>query len=72
MVTVSFHVPTRIETMLISGRVCRYVVLEFDKNEVLIDALGGDLSSPTWMYRADLYVHEGSATLFHSLNLRPS
>ncbi|GAA5862312.1 hypothetical protein JCM8547_007598 [Rhodosporidiobolus lusitaniae] len=29
-----------------------YVVLEFDKNEVLIDALGGDLSSPTWMFRA--------------------
>ena len=23
-----------------------YVVLEFDKNEVLIDALGGDLASP--------------------------
>ncbi|GAA5873701.1 hypothetical protein JCM5296_000051 [Sporobolomyces johnsonii] len=29
-----------------------YVVLEFDKNEVLIDALGGELSSPTWMFRA--------------------
>ncbi|GAA6014338.1 hypothetical protein JCM10207_005424 [Rhodosporidiobolus poonsookiae] len=29
-----------------------YVVLEFDKNEVLIDSLGGDLSSPTWMFRA--------------------
>jgi len=34
----------------------RYVVLEFDKNEVLIDALGGDLASPTWMFRAHLYV----------------
>jgi len=33
-----------------------YVVLEFDKNEILIDALGGDLSSPVWNYRADLYV----------------
>ena len=31
-----------------------YVVLEFDKNEVLIDAMGGDLSSPVWNYRADL------------------
>lgn len=29
-----------------------YVVLEFDKNEVLIDALGGDLSAPVWMYSA--------------------
>lgn len=32
----------------------RYVVLEFDKNEVLVDAMGGDLSAPVWMYRADL------------------
>jgi serum/glucocorticoid-regulated kinase 2 len=31
-----------------------YVVLEFDKNEILIDAMGGDLSSPVWNYRADL------------------
>lgn len=31
-----------------------YVVLEFDKNEVLIDALGGDLSNPVWNFRADL------------------
>lgn len=29
-----------------------YVVLEFDKNEVLVDALGGDLTSPVWMYSA--------------------
>ncbi|KAK8847445.1 hypothetical protein IAR55_005303 [Kwoniella newhampshirensis] len=29
-----------------------YVVLEFDKNEVLVDALGGDLASPVWMYSA--------------------
>ena len=33
-----------------------YFVLEFDKNEILIDAMGGDLSSPVWNYRADLYV----------------
>lgn len=33
-----------------------YVVLAFDKNEVLIDALGGDLSSPTWMFPARLCV----------------
>lgn len=31
-----------------------YVVLEFDKNEILIDALGGDLASPVWNFRADL------------------
>jgi serum/glucocorticoid-regulated kinase 2 len=31
-----------------------YVVLEFDKNEVLIDAIGGDLANPVWNYRADL------------------
>jgi serum/glucocorticoid-regulated kinase 2 len=31
-----------------------YVVLEFDKNEVLIDALGGDLANPVWNFRADL------------------
>lgn len=29
-----------------------YVVLEFDKNEVLVDALGGDLNNPVWMYSA--------------------
>lgn len=29
-----------------------YVVLEFDKNEVLVDAVGGDLANPVWMYSA--------------------
>ncbi|GJJ68187.1 serum/glucocorticoid-regulated kinase 2 [Entomortierella parvispora] len=29
-----------------------YAVLEFDKNEVLIDALGGEVSNPLWQYRA--------------------
>lgn len=33
-----------------------YVVLEFDKNEILIDALGGDLANPVWNYRANLWV----------------
>lgn len=27
-------------------------MLEFDKNEVLVDALGGDLANPVWMYSA--------------------
>ncbi len=31
-----------------------YVVLAFDKNEILIDAIGGDLGNPVWNYRADL------------------
>lgn len=29
-----------------------YVVLEFDKNEVLVDAIGGDLNNPVWFYTA--------------------
>jgi hypothetical protein len=33
-----------------------YVVLEFDKNEILIDGMGGDLTNPLWNYRADLCV----------------
>ena len=33
-----------------------YIVLEFDKNEVLVDALGGELDSPVWHYRARLCV----------------
>ncbi|KAL1679493.1 kinase-like domain-containing protein [Schizophyllum commune] len=37
-----------------------YVVLEFDKNEILIDAMGGDLSSPVWNYRADFDVSRTS------------
>lgn len=40
-----------------------YVVLEFDKNEILIDAFGGDISSPVWNYRADLYVKASSLAL---------
>lgn len=31
-----------------------YVVLEFDKNEILIDALGGDTACPVYNYRANL------------------
>ncbi|KAG9297771.1 hypothetical protein G9A89_011286 [Geosiphon pyriformis] len=37
-----------------------YVVLEFDKNEVLIDALGGEVHSPTWRYRAHFDVSRES------------
>ncbi|EKM75000.1 hypothetical protein AGABI1DRAFT_116625 [Agaricus bisporus var. burnettii JB137-S8] len=37
-----------------------YVVLEFDKNEILIDALGGDLSNPVWNYRAPFDVSRTS------------
>ncbi|KAJ7878849.1 hypothetical protein B0H14DRAFT_1630478 [Mycena olivaceomarginata] len=37
-----------------------YVVLEFDKNEILIDALDGDLSTPVWNYRAHFDVSRTS------------
>ncbi|KAJ7489440.1 kinase-like domain-containing protein [Mycena latifolia] len=37
-----------------------YVVLEFDKNEILIDAMDGDLSSPVWNYRAHFDVSRTS------------
>lgn len=37
-----------------------YLVLEFDKNEVLIDALGGDVSAPVWMYKANFDVSRNS------------
>ncbi|TFY78076.1 hypothetical protein EWM64_g5935 [Hericium alpestre] len=37
-----------------------YVVLEFDKNEILIDALGGDMANPVWNYRADFDVSRTS------------
>ncbi|KAG0365124.1 AGC protein kinase Gad8 [Gamsiella multidivaricata] len=37
-----------------------YAVLEFDKNEVLIDALGGEVSNPLWQYRAHFDVSRES------------
>lgn len=33
-----------------------YIVLEFDKNEILIDSLGGTIQEPVWMFQAHLYV----------------
>jgi len=37
-----------------------YVVLEFDKNEVLIDALGGEIAAPVWMYQTNFDVSRTS------------
>ncbi|CAE6532591.1 unnamed protein product [Rhizoctonia solani] len=37
-----------------------YVVVEFDKNEVLVDALGGELANPNWMYKAHFDVSRQS------------
>ncbi|CAG8674411.1 13199_t:CDS:2, partial [Racocetra fulgida] len=37
-----------------------YVVLEFDKNEVLIDALGGEVQNPIWQYKAHFDVSRES------------
>lgn len=31
-----------------------YVVLGFDNNEIMVDALGGDVNEPVWMYAAHL------------------
>lgn len=31
-----------------------YLVLQFDKQEVFIDALGGEMHAPAWMYKAHL------------------
>lgn len=44
-----------------------YVVLEFDKNEVLIDSLGGDTGNPIYQYRANLYVVFEQKTLYISI-----
>ncbi|KAI9609400.1 hypothetical protein H4Q26_007354 [Puccinia striiformis f. sp. tritici PST-130] len=37
-----------------------YLVLEFDKNEVLVEALGGTIDFPVWMYKADFDVSRAS------------
>jgi len=42
-----------------------YVVLEFDKNEVLILALGGDLSSPQWQFTANFDVSRRVEVTLH-------
>ncbi|KAF9511053.1 hypothetical protein BS47DRAFT_1347211 [Hydnum rufescens UP504] len=33
-----------------------YIVLEFDKNAIMIDAVGGQISSPSWVSQADFDV----------------
>ncbi|TIA90968.1 hypothetical protein E3P99_01300 [Wallemia hederae] len=37
-----------------------YIVMEFDKNEILVDALGGRLDQPVWMYKAHFDVSRAS------------
>ncbi|GAA95001.1 hypothetical protein E5Q_01656 [Mixia osmundae IAM 14324] len=37
-----------------------YLVLSFDKNDILVDALGGQLTAPTWMYKAHFDVSRRS------------
>ncbi|RUO96241.1 kinase-like domain-containing protein, partial [Jimgerdemannia flammicorona] len=54
-----------------------YVVLEFDKNEIIIDALGGDTYNPVWQYRAHFDVSRDSEVsismyLRHPPNPTPS
>ncbi|KAI9228358.1 MAG: kinase-like domain-containing protein [Piptocephalis tieghemiana] len=48
-----------------------YVVLEFDRNELQIDALGGEVSNPVWKYRANFDVSRESEVLV-SLYMRTS
>lgn len=42
-----------------------YVVLEYDKNEIMIDALGGEMTSPSWLSQADLYVDPLHPSIMH-------
>lgn len=37
-----------------------YCILTYDKNEILVDAVGGGLENPGWMYRADFDVSRAS------------
>ncbi|KAJ9049278.1 Serine/threonine-protein kinase [Entomophthora muscae] len=37
-----------------------YAVIEFDKNQLVVDALGGELDSPLWKYRAHFDVSRES------------
>ncbi|KAN0082655.1 Protein kinase-like domain containing protein [Tylopilus felleus] len=37
-----------------------YIVLEFDNNQVLVDAMGGDLANPIWNYRTTFDVSRTS------------
>lgn len=48
-----------------------YVVLEFDKNEILVDGLGGGVDNPQWLYKAHFDVSR-SSTLSLSAYLRTS
>ncbi|ORX49798.1 kinase-like protein [Hesseltinella vesiculosa] len=47
-----------------------YVVLEFDKNEILVDALAGDTQNPIYQYRAHFDVSRSSDVTI-SMYLRP-
>ncbi|KAI9257652.1 kinase-like domain-containing protein [Sporodiniella umbellata] len=48
-----------------------YVVLEFDKNEVLIDCLGGDTANPIYQYRANFDVSRSSEVSISIYMRRP-
>jgi serum/glucocorticoid-regulated kinase 2 len=49
-----------------------YVVLEFDKNEILVDALGGDISTPSWLYKANLSVFVSQSCIYPIAYVHPS
>ncbi|CAO3596779.1 unnamed protein product [Absidia cylindrospora] len=48
-----------------------YVVVEFDKNEIMVDALAGDTQNPIYQYRAPFDVSRSSDVSI-SIYLRPS
>ncbi|KAK9719527.1 Serine/threonine-protein kinase [Basidiobolus ranarum] len=52
------------EVSLPSGRIetwrLPYVVLEYDRNDLLIEALGGELENPVWKYKANFDVSRES------------
>ncbi|PWN29472.1 putative Serine/threonine-protein kinase gad8 [Jaminaea rosea] len=59
----SFAAPQQSNRQSMQRRQCwwlPYLVLEFDKNEVLIDAVGGDVQAPVWMFKAHFDVSRNS------------
>ena len=56
----SRHDPTATHSSDVHCGTSRYAVLEFDKNEVLVEATAGDLANPVWMYVANFDVSRKS------------
>jgi hypothetical protein len=48
-----------------------YMILEFDRSQMLVEAIDGDLANPIYNYRTPLYVHRSPA-LFAALMISPA